>query len=508
MTRTQLFLLPDEHPINQQTLPAYKGLALADTLSASLCFYDSFDWRLYRAGLCLQEWRVSTGPVPFTETRLINNNGQLRQRTPQTLAECPPDSTLAQLLEPLLSPRVALLQAEFTAEQQRYDLRNSDGKLLARCTLTRYTATANDATMTLLAIDSLRGYEKAAGRLLAALQTDAPLLPCKDPIAVFFQLADLQPDQYSAKPRFKLAPESMAQDALRQVFAWLLTVMTANEPGLRKNLDSEFLHDFRIAIRRTRSMLSAFKHLFPVAATQHFRDEFAWLGQASGPLRDLDVYLLQMPQFQKELPDTLADKLEPLSDYLQSQQKREYRRLVKVLDSARYRKLLAGWRDFLTQQTDSATAPDLPTPSLREAAGERIWRVYRKARKQGLAITPDSPAEDLHELRKTCKKLRYLLDGLPGLYPDRALSAALKPLKNLQNLLGDFQDCSVQVEHLENYAQALRANPKVPVETFMALGVLIDHLERRSHQLREHFAQDFAGFASRASKRHFRDLTR
>jgi transcriptional regulator with XRE-family HTH domain len=32
-----------------------------------------------------------------------------------------------------------------------------------------------------------------------------------------------------------------------------LEILVANEPGIRGNVDSEFLHDYRVAVRRTRS---------------------------------------------------------------------------------------------------------------------------------------------------------------------------------------------------------------------------------------------------------------
>jgi len=501
MTQTRLFALTDDHPLVQDTPDVYQGLILADTQNATLRLYDSFDWRLYRAGLCLQEWNFQSSTTPYTETHLLDNDGNLQQQLAKPVTEAGPDDALMQSIQTTLAPRALLPQAEFSATQQRHDLRNEDGKLLARCNVIRYTANATDERLNVLALDSLRGYEKAAERLLAHLKTSGTLQACQNPSADLYRLAAVEPNSYSVKPRLKLMPEQPAHAALRQVFEWLLDAMIENEPGLRQDLDSEFLHDFRIAVRRTRSLLGAFKTLFPTAATQQFRTEFSWLGQITGPTRDLDVYLLKLPAFQQELPTALQDSLGPLHDYLQSQQKREHQRLVRALDSARYRKLKDAWRDFLSQ------APEQTTPQLHEAAGKRIWKAYRQARKQGLAITPANPAEDLHELRKTCKKLRYLLDGLPGLYPADELAAALKPLKALQNLLGDFQDCSVQAAHLEHYAQALRKNAKVPVETFMALGVLVDHLERRSHELRAHFAQEFADFANRSSKRQFRALT-
>ena len=85
-----------------------------------------------------------------------------------------------------------------------------------------------------------------------------------------------------------------------------------------------------------------------------------------------------------------------------------------------------------------------------DLASHRITRVYRKMVKMGRAIDDDSPAEDLHELRKIGKELRYLLEFFPSLYPADVVKPFIKTLKGLQDLLGRFQDREVQ-------AHALRA---------------------------------------------------
>ena len=106
---------------------------------------------------------------------------------------------------------------------------------------------------------------------------------------------------------------------------------------------------------------------------------------------------------------------------------------------------------------------------MRELASHRITRVYRKMVKMGRAIDDDSPAEDLHELRKVGKELRYLLEFFSSLYPADVVKPFIKTLKGLQDQLGRFQDREVQ-------ANALRAlAPEVgQPATVMAMGVLVE----------------------------------
>ena len=96
--------------------------------------------------------------------------------------------------------------------------------------------------------------------------------------------------------RVELAPTVRADVGARQIHLALLGILVANEPGLRANLDTEFLHDFRVAIRRTRSLLGQIKHVFPPDAVEHFSTEFSWVGRLTGPPRDLDVLVLALSE--------------------------------------------------------------------------------------------------------------------------------------------------------------------------------------------------------------------
>jgi len=68
--------------------------------------------------------------------------------------------------------------------------------------------------------------------------------------------------------------------------------------------------------------------------------------------------------------------------------------------------LLSDYREFLTSPVPAKTLlPNVYQPD-KLVADQRIWKIYRRAMKEGQAIAETSPDEDLHELRKTCEKLR------------------------------------------------------------------------------------------------------
>jgi CHAD domain-containing protein len=129
-------------------------------------------------------------------------------------------------------------------------------------------------------------------------------------------------------------------------------------------------------------------------------------------------------------------------------------------------------------------------------ADDRIWTMYRRVRKEGRAMSPASPPEDMHELRKSCKKLRYLVEFFDSLYPKQEVRQLVKLFKVLLDNLGKFQDLAVQADHLREMAQRMRDEDRASTDTLLTMGILVGDLLEHQHRAREDFAQIFACFDS------------
>jgi CHAD domain-containing protein len=352
----------------------------------------------------------------------------------------------------------------------------------------------------------VRGFPKP-GNAVAKFLQDQGLRPAQDDLMLTtLSLIGETPGTYSSKLNLKLDPAMRADQASKVILHRLLDIMELNEAGTRTGTDTEFLHDFRVAIRRTRSALTQIKAVFPKQIVNRYKAEFAWLGQMTSPSRDLDVYLLNFDEYRDSLPASMQADIEPLREFLIRHQKLENRALVKALDSARYRRLIRNWRSFLDQPVNERSTLKNAGRPVIEVACERIWRIYRLALREGNAITAESPADDLHELRKTCKKLRYLMEFFQSLFPADKIKALIRVLKTLQDNLGNFQDYEVQVIKLKEFSHQMVAEGIVPPDTLLAMGMLIDGLERRQHQAREEFSGRFAGFSAKDNRNRFRKL--
>ena len=154
---------------------------------------------------------------------------------------------------------------------------------------------------------------------------------------------------------------------------------------------------------------------------------------------------------------------------------------------------------------ERSTLPNAQRP-VYELACERIWKVYKGILREGRAIKADTAAEALHELRKTAKKLRYLMEFFQSLYPATKIKALIRVLKQLQDNLGDFQDYEVQVHTLRTFSRQMVDENAAPPETLLAMGMLIEGLEKRQHKAREEFAERFEKFSAEENRAHFREL--
>jgi CHAD domain-containing protein len=472
-----------------------------------LRYYDSFDWRLYQAGktLCCETSAAGSAlHLNGSDDSGLRQTGEIHR-----FAWDFPNGAFKDRLAPLLEMRALLPVVVVRRESQPFALLNNRQKTILRISFDRLwvrsPAGGTELPLpALLSVEPLRGYPKPVQRLEQLLAKQALAAGSEDPFRLAVAALGLQPGGYSSKLDIELQPELTAHAALRRILQQLLQTLEANEDGTRQDLDSEFLHDFRVAVRRARSALSQFKGVLAEEQLAWLRDELAWLGQATGPTRDLDVYLLHFPAYRQSLPAEARGDLDPLHGFLQRHQRQEQRLLARRLASKRYRILLRGWRGWL-QEPQANRGPDAELP-IGLLAGRRIRKTFQRVLREGGAIDDSSPAGELHQLRKTCKKLRYLLEFFQSLYPAAEVRKLIKALKGLQDNLGTFQDHSVQTETLRRFARQMADEDQAPPETLLAMGMLIDHLLQRELQCRDEFASRFAAFSSRRNRQRFAEL--
>ena len=293
---------------------------------------------------------------------------------------------------------------------------------------------------------------------------------------------------------------------MRTVLARLVEIMAANHIGTVADIDTEFLHDFRVAVRRTRSMLGQMKAAIPAATLKQFRPEFDWLGAVTGPTRDLDVYMLKFDDYIAPLNEAVRRDLAPLRKHILRRQHQEQRNLSRAISTKRYQALIADWKKALCSSWKSGAQSWRGGDPAEAVAGQRILKILKRALRQGKALTDDSPASAVHELRITCKKLRYMMEFFKSLYPAAEIDELTGALKELQDNLGDFQDYEVHRVELYAFAVEMAAQKTARPRTLVAIGQLAESLAGRQRLARADLGRRFAGFAAKKNIERFRAL--
>lgn len=465
-------------------------------------YYDSFDWRLYRQGVICEFNRSKQSSSLMLTNR---KDGELIAST--LLFDVPAFSTqfnpgkVRQTLEPLLGVRALLAVCTLECEAHYLDILNKDEKIVLRVLIEQFDLLNNRLTLF-----PVKGYDKIVEHIAEMVTKDLDIIVADKPVLQeALRLQGRQPKDYSSKLDIKLSPEMRADVACKTIFSYLSRVIKLNEQGTIADTDSEFLHDFRVAVRRTRVGLSQVKRVLPDDVLATYREFFSWLGQISGETRDLDVYLMNFEQYKKKLPPVIRQSINPLHNFLQVKKQKSHKQLVKKLRSAKYLTTLAQWEAYLSSSSINEPVEVNANLTIKELADKRIWKTYKLAIKEGNAIDRHSPSEAMHRLRKTCKKLRYLMEFFQDLYPDNQTDKLIKRLKQLQEVLGDYQDYSVQQEQLQQFSEEMQTI-NTPSRTFLAMGVLIQDFENRKCKARDSFTSQFTAFKKQETHTAFHEL--
>ena len=440
---------------------------------------DTFDRRLERSGQRLQlvaEAGADRLELVQDGETLVAALAGAGTRWP-AMADSLPDGALKDRVARACGIRALLIIDQRRRLVRRAELRNADGKIVARLDVDE---PADGTAAPVIAVRPLRGYRKAADRARQLVST--VLEPAAD-----------EPTAPDATGPSVVDPESPARLLLATELADFLQEVRVNLPGTIGDIDTEFLHDIRVAVRRTRSLLKLGRPALPPHLRETWEPRFKWLGDLTTPVRDLDVYQLGLPEMTGWLLATSAADLGPFQAYLAGRRAVERRTLLRALRGARLRRLLDDWPIELSALADSARSADGAAWSAGALAQANVSRAHRRVVRGGTAISDSSPPEALHLLRKRCKELRYALEMFAPVLEGAQIAKAIKDLKMLQDVLGRFQDSEVQRTTLRGFAHEMAAD-RAPAEALLAMGELMGHLHAEQRRARAEFATVFASY--------------
>ena len=487
---------------------------LGESTHAHMRLIDSSDWRLCRNGsACVV---VDTQSGPRVERLLVDTR---RQR--QTIDELPQDRSFAtptpaegEIVETLIAAcpqinektanRRLLVLGALTVKESRYRIVDGNGKTLAVVD----SLTPNGrGEQSFLSLRPLRGFGKTLYPLVNSIETG------DDSANAFVQrLARSQGRSlfdYGGKPTVPLDKDISSADAYERIVSYLFDVLHANVAGVLDRIDDEFLHDFRVALRRLRTVISSLDVELPKADADAVRR----LWDATGEARDLDVFLAQQYKLREEASPAVKQELAGLFSRLEDLRSEAYARLGRLVSL----RSLSTLKNALLSAKPAAAD---------DAIGSRVEKLIRRRDKKfekavtrlvasrhvaragsdvgeaakpgdgdrpptkpgdgaGSAVSPGDAAVDelLHAARIQAKKARYVREVFSGLptADRRKHGGEVKRLRKLQDALGAYNDLVTEESHMHDLLAGRDRFGTVRA----AIGYLLAHIEREKARARE-----------------------
>jgi triphosphatase len=488
--------------------PSAAGVDIVPATASELSdvYYDTQDWRLYRAGYALRVRNTDGQSAEATMKALVPAEGGLRRRreisepieSVETLKVIPGPvgervrrlagtADLRPLFEVHTHRHTYALRTgtpssgeivEDTSGNIRQQNSEQDAIVVAEIALDESEIFANGGASTHLSrveveVGSDVAIHDGVGDFVEVLREALNLRPTRTSkfrtgLSVAGLNPEVDPDLGPTEIDATLSAGEVAFAILRRHFA----AMLAHEPGVRLGEDPEELHDMRVATRRLRAALKLYSDVLPKRSERYERD-LRWVAGALGEVRDLDVHLQRL----SEEASANGEVLEEIVALLRERRVEARRRMLEALDSNRYERLLASFSGTLRRgRSPTPTAPVL------EAAPDLLRDRYKKVRKRANTLREDSPPEHFHELRKKGKRLRYALEPLQEIYGKPA-QKMVKLLKEIQDDLGDHQDLIVAAGLMEELGVA----GDRPPQAVFSMGSMAEGYRREASKIRAGF---------------------
>ncbi len=474
------------------------------TVEITDAYYDTEDWRLYRAGYALRV-RETDGAFEATMKSLAPAQGRLRNRReisepleddkPATLSDA--RGPVGKRLRPIVGDhklrqlfrirtrrrRFALLLVGSSGEDQNY-------ARAGEVSLDASEIPVGGELVSLRRVEVEAEIGKAPGpdlhgfvdEMQAALDL-SPATLSKYETGLYACGFDPEGDTSFGPTHVdpSMSVGEVAFAVLRRQFADL----RSHEAGTRLGEDPEELHDMRVSTRRMRAAIKVFQDVLPERA-RWFGEELRWVAQALGEARDLDVQIEHFRAAKREADGESSKSLDKIIRITEKRRAEARRAMLAVLDSERYERLESSFGRMLRRgpgsepsQTDGHDPAGAPVTA---AAPALISHRYRKWRKAAKRLDAASSPEAFHDVRKKGKRLRYALEFFSEVYGE-PVQKLVEPLKALQDDLGDHQDAVVAAGYLRELGTTT-GGIRVPRGVAFTMGIYSERCARGAKDLR------------------------
>lgn len=208
----------------------------------------------------------------------------------------------------------------------------------------------------------------------------------------------------------------------------------------RKRLDDttdpEALHDFRVAIRHLREVCRAYRPQLKGSVGRKARRRLRQITNDTNALRDAEVQLEWLKEHREAMPVAAQEAPDLLRDKLERRQQRD-NESAAALDRP-WNRVARKLERSLRQCTTEVDPEQLgPRPTFRAVTAQLIAGQVAELRRALALVETIADQQQAHQARIAGKRLRYLLEPIPG------ADQLIDRLKQLQDDIGHLHDLQI-----------------------------------------------------------------
>jgi len=294
-------------------------------------------------------------------------------------------------------------------------------------------------------------------------------------------------------------PASSAGDVVTAAVREQVDALLLHDPAVRLDRP-DAVHRARVATRRLRSVLGAFRPLLDRSVTEPVRAELRWWGRALGDARDAEVARDRVRAVLDATPDELV--VGPVRarvvDELDAAYRDAWRGAVEQMQGERYLALLDALEALAAEPPLDGSAGE-DARDVLPAFARRSWRRTRRRVRAADAATGERREALLHDVRKAAKRARYAAEAMVPALGAHAERFAAR-LEAVQDALGEHHDAVGLARALR--ALGMRAN--LSGENGFSYGLLVGAERERADDALE----DYEAAWARARRPGYRRWTR
>jgi len=484
------------------------GVEALDPVRNLDTYLDTFDWSLMKNHLALR-YRVSNGSAMYTLKSIGPIPDGIAKRMEREIPlDKPVDvpalirvKEIRKLVEGMIFPRKLLEQIQVRTDRRRYRVISPEGAEIelafdtSSFSLRGLHKPRRAAKRAELEAEIRQGPETALGALASLLCGKFNYPPSTaSKLEVAIQRFKVAPPSKKPPEKLRVRLDDRLDLALRKILTDQFRRFREQLPGLQRDIDTEFVHQARVATRRMRSALRLFRGAAPESPAAYLEGELKWLGGALGEVRDLDVFLLNLSRFRGQIERFPAGRKRTFENWIERHRRAPLKALGQALESPRYRHFERRILQFLERPLPSRPRAPRAMKPLGEVAPLIITEKFDAVIEQGRAVLANPKLKQFHRLRIQMKRLRYACEFMGPAY-DGALDPFIDRTVEIQDCLGELQDTVFTRE----FVDSLRADWQgklVEPDLLFILGEIYQLQAEIARERRDQFGEIWERFSS------------